>query len=193
MPSGTYLHLDDGIEERFQCAPGPGGWRYVSQRSDGRRLDLVVDSRWRQIRVELVASDWWIRGGVTGPDLTWVRAASGEGSEHSERAYGFLGDSPAFSIAVARSLALEEPGAEATLRLVRVGGASLSALSGLWRWRLTETSVYETDTAPLPVSEYEMTDLSTGESTAIHVAGDVLLSGPDMELTALESPPNFIA
>ncbi|NDU72483.1 hypothetical protein GWI34_07570 [Actinomadura sp. DSM 109109] len=190
MPSGTYLHLDGGLEERFQCAPGPAGWRYASTRSDGVRVDLVVDSRWRQMRVEVVTPGWWVRGGVTGRELAWVRAAGETGTEHVERASGFLYDSPGFLVAVARSLSLDE-GAGSDVRLVRLSGTSLSALTGLWRWRLAGTSVHETETEPLPVAEYEIADLSTGEIEHVHVAGDVVLAAPGIELTALESPPNL--
>ncbi|GAA4376543.1 hypothetical protein GCM10023088_35400 [Actinomadura verrucosospora] len=190
MPAGTYLHLDGGLEERFQCAPGPVGWRYASTRSDGVRVDLVVDARWRQIRVEVVTPGWWVRGGVTGRGLAWVRAADETGAEHSERASGFLHESPGFLVAVARSLELDE-GAQTDVRLVRLSGASLSALTAPWRWRLVGTSSYETETEPLPVSEYEVTDLSTGEVEAVHLAGDVVLAAPGIELTALESPPNL--
>lgn len=191
MPAGTYLHLGEGLEERFQCAPGPGGWRYVSRRSDGVRVDLVVDARWRQIRVEVVTPQWWIRGGLTGPEVTWVRAAGETGTEHGERAAGFLGDSPAFPISIARSLDLAE-GGQADVRLVHLTGASLSALTSMWRWRHAGTSIYETETTPLPVHEYEVTDLSTGEVSVIHLAGDVLLAAPGIELTDLESPPNVL-
>ncbi|MFD0685320.1 hypothetical protein [Actinomadura fibrosa] len=191
MPTGVYVHLDDGLQERFQCAPGPGGWRYVGQRSDGVRLDLVVDARWRQIRVELVTPQWWIRGGLTGPELAWVRAAGETGEEHHERAVGFLGDSPAFLVAIARSLALDE-GEQADVRLVRLTGPSLAALTATWRWRLASTSLHETDTEPLPVSSYEVTDLSTGEVSMVHLAGDVVLDAPNIELTELESPPNLL-
>lgn len=191
MPAGTYLHLDEELEERFQCAPGPGGWRYTSQRADGVRVDLVVDARWRQIRLELVTPTWWLRGGVTGPEVAWVRAAGETGIEHTERAAGFIADSPGFLVAVARSLDLDED-AETDVRLVRFSGPSLSPLTATWRWHRTGTSTYETDTEPLPVSQYDVTDLSTGEIETVHVAGDVVLAAPGIELTALESPPNLL-
>lgn len=192
MPSGTYLHVAEGIEERFQCAPGPGGWRYTSRRDDGVRLDLVVDARWRQIRVEVVAPGWWLRGGLTGPELAWVRAAGESGTEHGERAAGFVSGSPGFLVAVARSLELDE-GAAADVRLVRLSGTSLSALTVLWRWRRGATSSYETETEPLPVTEYEITDLATGEAESLYLAGDVAVAAPGVELTDLESPPNLLA
>ncbi|RFS86439.1 hypothetical protein D0T12_07575 [Actinomadura spongiicola] len=190
MPSGTYLHVDGGLEERFQCAPGPGGWRYTSNRPDGVRVDLVVDARWRQIRVEVVTPSWWVRGGVTGAEVAWVRAAGETGTEHAERASGFLSDSPGFLVAVARSLGLDD-GAQTDVRLVRLSGPSLAPLTALWRWRRAGTSTYETETEPLPVAQYEVTDLSTGEVETVHLAGDVVLAAPGIELVALESPPNL--
>ncbi|HEY8479572.1 MAG TPA: hypothetical protein VIL71_07045 [Spirillospora sp.] len=192
MPDGVYLHVDGELEERFRCAPGPGGWRYASHRSDGVRVDMVTDARWRQLRLEIVTPAWWIRGGVTGPEVVWVRAAGETGTEHGERAAGFLLDSPGSLVAVARLLALDD-GARRDVRLVRVSGPSLATLTTTWRWHRTGTSVYETETRPLPVSEYEITDLSTGEVEAVHIAGDVVLAAPGVELTDLESPPNLLS
>ncbi|WP_241682975.1 hypothetical protein [Actinomadura sp. J1-007] len=95
MPRGTYVHLDDDLTERFQCAPGPGGWRYVGERADGVRTDLVVDGRWRQIRVEVVAPSWWLRGGVTGHDLAWVRGPAADGADGGAARAGGAGRSTA--------------------------------------------------------------------------------------------------
>lgn len=239
MPRGTYLHLEDGTEERFQCAPGPGGWRYVASRTDGTRVDLVVDTRWRQIRVEIVAPDWWLRGGVTGREVTWVRAASSsEASEHSAPASGFLGESPAFLIATANFLARagSQPpnpsafqdgservasdsegseewaddeacdevggspakhhglaaGAAVDVRLLRVSGVALATLTEAWRWRLASMTRHETEIGSLPVEQYEVADLATGEVHHIHLAGDVVLDAPGIELIELDTPPNFL-
>jgi hypothetical protein len=74
-----------------------------------------------------------------------------------------------------------------------VSGTSLSALTVLWRWRRGATSSYETETEPLPVTEYEITDLSTGEAESLYLAGDVAVAAPGVELTDLESPPNLLA
>jgi hypothetical protein len=199
MPRGTYLHLDGDLEERFQCAPGPGGWRYVGRRSDGVRVDLVVDARWRQVRVEVIAPHWWIRGGVTGHELAWVRGAgvstgggedAGVPAEHGASAVAFLGESPGFLVAVARTLGLEA-GGRADVRLVRLNGTSLSALTVTERWRLADVTAHDTDSGPLPVERYEIADLATAESIAVHVAGDVVLDAPGIALTGLESPPTL--
>ncbi|TDE34710.1 hypothetical protein [Actinomadura sp. 6K520] len=190
MPAGAYLHLDGELDERFQCAPGPGGWRYTSRRSDGVRVDLVTDARWRQIRVELVTPTWWLRGGRTGPEVTWVRAAGETGTERAERAAGFLADSPGFLVAIAHSLELAE-NAQADVRLVQLNGPSLAPLTTTWRWQRSGTAYHETDTEPLPVARYEVTDLATGEIETVHLAGDVVVAAPGIELTELESPPNL--
>ncbi|GAA3946032.1 hypothetical protein GCM10023085_30210 [Actinomadura viridis] len=190
MPRGTYLHVGEGLEERFQCAPGAGGWRYVGERSDGLRTDLVVDSRWRQIRVEFLTADRWIRGGLTGPEIAWVRGGGAEASEHGARALGFLGESPAFLVAVSRSLGLAV-GEHADISLVQVTGTALSTLTVGRRWRLAEMTAYETETEPLPVARYEVADPATAEGYAFHLAGDVVLDAPGIELTDLESPPNL--
>jgi hypothetical protein len=186
VPRGTYVHLDDQVEERFQCAPGVGGWRYVGERSDGLRTDLTVDSRWRQIRVQVSSGDLVIRGGVAGHDLLWVRGDV----EHSAAVVGFLGDSPGFLVAVARSLRLGL-GGHADVPLVRLGGTALATLTIAQRWQYVEVTEYETDLAPLPVERYDVTDLGTGEIAAVHLAGDVVLAAPGIELTELESPPNL--
>jgi hypothetical protein len=183
VPSGTYLHLDDRIEERFRCAPGGGGWRYVGERADGARADLTVDGAWRQIRVELAAAGRLIRG-----EVLWVRAE--ERREHSAAAAGFLGDSPGFLVAVARSLRLD-PGEHVVVPLVRLGGPALAALTVTQRWRLAEITTYDTELAPLPVERYEITDMATGESGVVHLAGDVVLAAPGVELTRLDSPPSL--
>jgi hypothetical protein len=207
VPSGTYLHLDDGLEERFRCAPGAGGWRYLGERADGARADLTVDGAWRQIRVELAAAGWLIRGGRVGRrEVLWVRtggrpAERGPGeaeiptagaaeSEHSAAAAAFLGDSPGFLVAVARSLRLD-PGEDAVVPLVRVSGPALAALTVTQRWRLVEIRTYDTELAPLPVERYEITDVATGERSVVHLAGDVVLEAPGIELTGLDAPPTL--
>jgi hypothetical protein len=199
VPRGTYVHLEDGVEERFQCAPGPVGWRYVADRADGLHTDLTVDSRWCPVRMELRTRDWLVRGGLTGPELLWLRSPAGSGApplespgttEHAVRAVGFLGDSPGFLVAVARSLRLEA-GAQADVRLVRLSGSQLAALTVRQRWRLAEITRHDTDLGPLPVERYEVTDLATGETVALHLAGDVVLEAPGIELTELENPPTL--
>src|SRR5687767_15130413 len=109
MPRGTYTHAERGWVERFACAPGTSGWRYVSQTYADDvpvgRLDLTVDDTWRCVRVVASYGGWTLRGGVVGPEALWIRDPGG--SEDSERAAGFTGASPAFLVATARLLGLD--------------------------------------------------------------------------------------
>jgi hypothetical protein len=201
MPRGTYIHAG-GEAERFHCAPGPGGWRYVAEGAAGA-VDLTVDSRWRQIRVQVTAGDWLVRGGVSGREVLWVRSpgpdpggvggvGGGAGAtEHSAIAAGFLWPSPGFLVAIARSLGIAE-GERTEVRLVELTGPALAALTVLRRWELAEVSVYDAELAPLPVQRYEVTDLATGERGSVHLAGDVVVDAPGIELVDLDGPPSGV-
>ena len=181
MPRGAYLHLASGVTEEFQCAPGPAGWRYVAP-----GVDLTVDSRWRPAPQELRTPAWTLRGGAAGRDLLWVRGER----EHSAEALAFLGPSPAFLVTIARSLDLA-PGASATVSLVTITGDSLATRTAPQRWTLASVDPHPTDLGPLPVETWHTTDLETAETTEFHLAGDVVLSAPGLELTRLDSPPTL--
>lgn len=187
MPTGEYQV--GGRVERFSCAPGPLGWRYTASDDAGGSVDLTVDAQWRQLRVEVVRGGWTIRGGVTGRQTNWVRAGGPEPEELGQRAAGFFGDSPAFLIAAARLLALE-PGKRANVELVELGGDALAARLVRQAWRLVEVTEHQAEMRPLQVDQYEVTDLDTGEAVEVHLAGDVVLAAPDVELISLEGPPS---
>ncbi|GAA2101811.1 hypothetical protein GCM10009759_35870 [Kitasatospora saccharophila] len=203
MPNGRYSLHDphDGTplgEERFQCAPGPAGWRYVAKRyrPDGTvqgTTDLTLDARHRPIRLELRSGGWQVRGGALD-GVHWVRAdaagtAPEEAVEGEDRAHAFTGDSPAFLIATARLLALD-PGGSARIRLVSFTGDALAPRTLDQGWQLHSVQDHPTDTGPLPVEHYRVTDLDTGEVRDLHLTGDVLLGAPGIELEELDSPPN---
>jgi len=194
VPTGTYLY-DDGSTERFQCAPGPAGWRYVGECSDATRVDVAVDSRWRPARIELLAGGWRLRGGVTGHDAVWLRAAADDLADVVERrtlASGFFGRSPGLLIPAARSLQLAV-GATTRVRLVAVTEPVLATRTVEQEWTLHEVLSHDIgDGTALPVEHYQMIDLGTGESTELFLSGDVALSGPGVELHDLASPPTGI-
>ncbi|MFI9269099.1 hypothetical protein ACIGXM_00015 [Kitasatospora sp. NPDC052896] len=203
MPNGRYSLYDPHDrtplgEERFSCAPGPAGWRYVSKTyaSGGAVLgtvDLTLDSRSRPLRMELRAGGWQVRGGAVD-GVAWVRTDPADptgdsASEGHDRAHGFAGDSPAFLIATARLLRLAE-GASARVRLVAFSGAALAPRTCDQGWRLVEVASHPTETGPLVVERYQVADLETGEQREVHLAGDVVLAAPGVELEELDSPPN---
>ncbi|AUG77544.1 hypothetical protein CFP65_2725 [Kitasatospora sp. MMS16-BH015] len=203
MPNGRYsLHdshdrLPIG-EERFSCAPGPAGWRYVSKTyaPDGALLattDLTLDSRSRPLRLELRAGGWQVRGGAVD-GVAWVRTdaadpAGAEAQEGYDKAHAFTGSSPGFLIATARLLRLE-PGASAKVRLVAFTDPVLAPRTLDQAWLLESVETHSTDSGPLLVEQYQVADLATGEQGIVHLAGDVVLSAPGIELEELDTPPN---
>jgi hypothetical protein len=189
VPRGTYL-LAGGVVERFSCAPGPTGWRYVGSSSDGGRVDVTLDGGGRQVRVELASGGWLLRGGVAGRETMWVRSSPVEVVERSEVASGFAAASPAFLVAATRLLRLQ-PGSRARLRLVSVAGGALATRAVEQGWELLGITSYPAESAQLPVGRYRVADLDTGEVGEVHVAGDVVLAAPDVELGSLESPPSL--
>jgi hypothetical protein len=205
LPRGTYHHLDPGGTlagvEVFSCAPGPSGWRYVSQTYTALneplgRVDVTVDAAWRQVRVQVTGGGWTLRGGLVGPDAVWVRspadAALGgdEGAEQTATAAGFTGRSPAFAVVTARLLGLSLLDRR-RVRLVGVTEPACVALPVDEGWALVDVTEHATDTGALPVERYEVADLATAERRVVHLAGDVVLEAPGLELFDLESPPTL--
>ncbi|BFV59006.1 hypothetical protein KCMC57_up41100 [Kitasatospora sp. CMC57] len=207
MPNGRYLHHTASLhgshdhqllgEERFSCAPGPAGWRYVSKTyaPDGAVLattDLTLDSRARPLRLELRSGGWLVRGGAVD-GVTWVRTAADGNPEHAaegyDRAHAFTGSSPAFLIATARLLRLQ-PGSSSRVRLVAFTDPVLAPRTLDQGWLLESVQTHETDSGPLQVEQYQVADLETGEQQIVHLAGDVVLAASGIELEELESPPN---
>ena len=182
MPTGIY-ELADGTVERFSGAAGPAGWRYVAP-----GVDITVDGGGRQVRVELAAGGWTLRGGVAGPSVLWVRGPAP--GELSAEAAGFTGASPGFLVAATRLLRLT-PGARARLRLVRVDGPALATRVVEQGWELVGVTSHPTELGPLPVGRYRVAELDTGEVAEVHVAGDVVLAAPGIELAELSSPPTL--
>ena len=201
MPRGRYSlhdphdHAPLG-EEHFHCAPGPSGWRYVSQVTgpDGEHrgsVDLAVDDIGRPIRLELNSSSWQVRAAAID-GVTWVRSDPNghEASEGNVRAAAFTGTSPAFLVATARLLRLT-PGDRATrVRLVAFTDPVLAPRTVDQAWALLEREEHATDSGPLVVDAYQVTALDTGEVHTVHMSGDVVLAAPGIELEHLETPPS---
>jgi hypothetical protein len=183
MPRGRYsLHDPHDYsplgEEHFQCAPGPSGWRYVSQLTS-------------PIRLELHASSWRVRGAALD-GVTWVRTdpAAIQATEGSTPAPAFSGTSPAFLISTARLLRLTPDSAATRVRLVAFTAPVLAPLTIDRSWALVKREAHATDNGPLIVDEYQVSALDTGEQHTVHIAGDVVLAAPGIELEDLDSPPS---
>ncbi|MFJ3505762.1 hypothetical protein [Streptomyces sp. NPDC090135] len=201
MPRGRYSlhdphdHTPLG-EEHFHCAPGPSGWRYVAQTTtpsgDHRgSVDLAVDELGRPIRLELHAAGWQVRGAALD-GVTWVRTdlTGAEATEGNVRAHAFTGGSPAFLVALTRLLRLTPDSPETRLRLVALTDPVLAPLTVDQSWALLRSEAHPTDNGPLTVDEYQVSTLDTGERHTVHIAGDVVLAAPGIELEDLDTPPS---
>lgn len=190
MPSGVYRYAD-GRTERFATVDAPAGWSYVGECSDGGRVELTVDSRWRPVRCELTNGRWRLRGGSLGRRLMWVRSGlDGAGPvEDSAEAAGFLAESPAFLVVLPRLLSLSLKGS-AWLRMVTLWQPLLAPLVVERGWTLEAVDDHDTPAGPLVVERYRVDDRATGEHVTLHLAGDVVLEGPGVELEDLEGPPH---
>ncbi|MFI9393867.1 hypothetical protein ACIG53_23660 [Streptomyces bauhiniae] len=201
MPRGRYSLHDPHdhtplAEEHFHCAPGPSGWRYVSQLTapDGAHrgsVDLALDDLGRPIRLELHAGGWQVRGAALD-GVTWVRTdpAGLEATEGNVPAHAFTGTSPAFLVATARLLRLTPSSSATRVRLVALTDPVLAPRTVDQSWALIDREAHATDNGPLIVDEYQVTALDTGERHSVHIAGDVVLSAPGIELEDLQSPPS---
>ncbi|MFI6280923.1 hypothetical protein [Streptomyces sp. NPDC050988] len=204
MPRGRYSLHDPHdhtplAEEHFHCAPGPSGWRYVSQLTSptgdpAGSVDLALDDLGRPIRLELHASGWQVRGAALD-GVTWVRTdpTGVHATEGNVRAHAFTGTSPAFLIATARLLRLTPDASATRVRLVAFTDPVLAPRTLDQSWALITRETHATDNGPLTVEEYQVTALDTGEQHAVHLSGDVILSAPGIELEDLESPPSAFA
>jgi hypothetical protein len=203
VPKGLYSlrDPDDGTVlayERFSCAAGPVGWRYAAEvlapdaRTGTGLVDLTVDDRWRQLRVEVRAGAWVVRGGVAGAEVVWGRAGAsgGEARESAAVAAGFTGRSPGFLVAVPRMLGLA-PGATSRVRLIALSEPALAPLAVDTAWALTSVEDHPTEVGPLPVERYETADLVSGERAVVYLAGDLVLAAPGVELEELDGPPTL--
>lgn len=203
MPRGRYSlhdphdHTPLG-EEHFHCAPGPSGWRYVSQITapsgdHAGSVDLTLDELGRPLRLELHAASWRVRAAAL-EGVTWVRTdpTGTEATEGNVRAHAFTGTSPAFLIAITRLLRLTPDAPATRVRLVAFTDPVLAPRTVDQSWALLRSEAHGTDNGPLTVDEYQVSALDTGDQHSVHISGDVVLAAPGIELEDLETPPSAL-
>jgi hypothetical protein len=131
------------------------GDRYVTT---GLVLDLASG------RFEAEYDGWVLRGGVVGGVALWVRGEE----QHRAEASAFTAVSPAYDVALARSLDLSM-GQSRRLALVELTEPVGAARTVRRTW--TRTASDEPD-----VARYDVDDADTGEHWVLNLAGQVLLS-----------------
>ncbi len=141
--------------------------------------------------MELHAGGWQVRGAAL-EGVTWVRTdpTGAHATEGNVRAHAFTGTSPAFLVATSRLLRLTPDSGATRVRLVAFTDPVLAPLTVDQSWALLTSEAHPTDNGPLIVDAYQVTALDTGEQHVIHIAGDVVLSAPGVELDDLQSPPS---
>ena len=153
-------------------------------------VDLALDDLGRPIRLELHAASWQVRGAALD-GVTWVR--TDPTGTHAQEGNVARTPSPALPPPSSSPLpgSCACPPANATrVRLVALTDPVLAPRTLDQSWSLVETEAHATDNGPLAVDEYQVGEVDTGEQHPVHIAGDVVLAAPGIELEELESPPS---
>ncbi len=198
MPRGIYQLA--GRSEAFSCAPGPAGWRFVSD-----RLDLACDTGFRPVRFVVTSSGGQVlRGGGLRLDdgtplLVWAPADDPAG-ERTAAAGALLTGSPGAWVSFLRTVA--PPGSapvSADVVALEIDPDSAAALTVRRRVTRTGAQAHQAPAGTLQVETWTVDDLDTGARRELHLAGDVLVwaaPGPadghgneEIELIDLEGPP----
>lgn len=176
MPTGSYVVLDgDGNtvgREDFRCAPGPAGWRYVSDIHTtepdlhAESVDLTVDAAWRPVRVRIVTDRHELVLRREGNVFVGVR--DGERIELPGRPdVDYL--SPAFNAVTANRL----PGT-ADIEVVYLEAVTCEPRLEPQRYELVGDEEILTPVGAFAARRWRYTALSTGWSRDLWVAGDVV-------------------
>lgn len=191
MPRGVYEVA--GVPEAFSCAPGPAGWRYVSD-----TLDLTCDAGFAVLRFTVRGASAAATGRRAVLDdgsalLSW--SGPDEITRHSAvRAVD--GVSPGHLVALCRLVS--SPGAAPVTGAVAALLVRAPSFGGLLvRRRLARVGAraHQAPGGALLVETWHLDDPDTGERRVVHLAGDVVLAASggadgDVELVDLESPPS---
>ena len=179
MPVGRYTILgDDGSPvgtEAFRCAPGPLGWRYVSEietteHGEHREtVDVAVDAAWRIARLRIETGEHGLLLEPRGETL----AGSMDG-EPLELPWGpddhldYL--TPVTNLITTRRLA-----GTAEIDVVFLAPASLAPSRVRQRYEHFGPEVVETPVGRFDADRWRYTGLDSGWTSDLWVAGDVVV------------------
>lgn len=176
MPRGRYTVLgDDGAPvgtEEFRCAPGPMGWRYFSEvQTDHHEIvDVAVDAHWRIARVRIDTGDHDILLEPRGDALTGFRDR-----REIEIAYGPEDHldyfTPATNAITARRLE-----ATAEVEVVYLDPVTLSASRVRQRYERLGAETVATPAGRFEADRWRFTDVASGWTSDLWVAGDVVVA-----------------
>ncbi len=179
MPSGRYAVLGDDGEpvgtESFRCAPGPAGWRYFSNVSTNEPtphdeiVDVVADAEWRpvRLRVDTGAHQLFLeadRDRLFG-ELDGVRT---ETPWHPNMHLDYL--TPATNLITTKRLS-----DSAEIEVMFVEPYTLIPVVERQRYELLGDREIETPVGVFSATGWRFTALSSGWSSELWIAGDVVV------------------
>lgn len=194
MPAGRYTVLDGtgraaGTEE-FRCAPGPAGWRYVSTiaasvpKPHQEVVDFVVDAGWRPVRLRIDTGSHQLLAGVRGDRLVGTRDGApldlpfGPEVEIDYR-------SPCFNAVTALLL-----GRTAEIEVIFLEPVTCEPVPVRQRYELHGEEDVDTPAGRFRARRWQYTDLDSGWTRPLWVAGDVVVAYEDLfELAGYEPGP----
>jgi hypothetical protein len=179
MPSGRYSvrGRSGGVvgTEDFRCAPGPMGWRYVSEidreepSMHRESVDVTVDTSWRVVRTRIETGSHEILLEPQGDVLAGVRDG-----EHVEVPWGpethldYL--SPAFNAITAQRLS-----DTAEIDVVYLEPVTLVPIDMRQRYELVRRENVDTPAGRFLAVRWRYTALTTGWTSDLWVAEDVVV------------------
>jgi hypothetical protein len=161
MPTGRYTILGDDGEpvgtEDFRCAPGPMGWRYVSEIDTAEHgqhhetVDIVVDADWRIVRLRI----------DTGMHQVLLEP---ETDDHID----YL--TPATNLIMTKRLA-----GTTELEVLYLEPFTLEEARDRQRYELLGPEIVETPVGRFDAVRWTYTSLDSGWTSDLWVAGDVVV------------------
>lgn len=180
MPSGLYRLAGGTGTEQFRCAPGPMGWRYFSTVQDGRgttNVDLSVDAGWRPVRVR-----------IQTPEHHLILTARGSILDDEQLDAAFDPEtqtvdfpSPCFPLATARRL-----GASGEIEAISLDPETLLTSTEVHRYEAGDEEVISTPVGRFGARAWRHVAPRPRFSRALWIAGDVIIAGDNLELTAYD-------
>jgi hypothetical protein len=179
VPSGRYAvrgRSGDVVgTEDFRSAPGPMGWRYVSEihrdepTPHGEVVDVAVDDEWRIVRVRVDTGEHSIALEPRDRSLRGVR--DGEPIEVAWGPEGHLDYlTPAMNAITARRLA-----GTTEIDVVYLEPVTLESTVVRQRYELLGTEEVETPVGRFRADRWRYTAVESGWTSDLWVAGDVVV------------------
>jgi hypothetical protein len=179
MPAGRYVVLggDGGPvgSEEFRCAPGPAGWRYFSDVKTvepvphDEVVDVVVDAQWRPVRLRVETGAHRLLLEAEATRLSGLRDGDPvEAPWGPQMHLDYF--TPATNLITAKRLT-----DTAEIEVVYVEPFSLEHSLERQRYELLGNEDVDTPVGRFAATRWRFTTLSTGWTTDLWTAGDVIV------------------